>query len=651
MKKLSFLAAIFFLFTAQVAFSTEPTEADKWLNTAVQNLDREAMFRALDAGAKPQNYEYFRSLVLNNRIDLLDLLVYFGADIKNQPLLNVLVTDCYKNLPLPTKKDLAIQLIQRGVSANIASAYSDYCEAQRLPLELMLSVKQLDWFEILSQAPGFAIDSYDGFGETTLQYAVKQESLEYVKFLSERGASWKVKGRDSLLTILHLAVQGKNSALIQYIVQTDPSLLNELDREGRSAIFYAIKKYYEKESMEIVNLLIAAGANPQAAGDPWQLPIMLAAANNFKELSKIFFSGFDKEKFGVYAIKLALESGNNSLAQFFLQEGMNGEGTFTLDRGASGKKYKLIDWIFSYSMKNRVLSALQFLAVNKVNMDYETASQHWWNALRSGDGGGGIVAAFIKGGIDVNRKNEYKKYPLDEAAGSYNYSAKTIRLLLENGAQTDSAENLLFNIARQPMAEMPALASLVIQKFNFTKLIYQNIVSSIDMASYMKESSVVYCMLIELFLKNGLDPNTITHAGSYNEVSLLARAVELEYQEMIQLLLKYRVDPNVSFKKGNSLFFVKTKAVMELLLSAGGNPNSIADGTPLLHAMMTASRSYKQETLEIVKILLAAGADMNALDKQKRTPVQLAQTLDKDLSTPLILILCTSGAKDAYCKP
>lgn len=151
---------------------------------------------------------------------------------------------------------------------------------------------------------------------------------------------------------------------------------------------------------------------------------------------------------------------------------------------------------------------------------------------------------------------------------------ENVKILLEKGAYNDKS-NPAFNY-NTPLLEAVWNNHVEIGKLLNKKGADPTKESGINHVSPMEIAIAHnYIEIVIAFLENGVDPNTIEEGDPCHSESYLSRATEDGYIQIVQVLLKYEADPNVTAKNNN--------------------------WTPL-HA------AAKEGYIEIVKILLEAGA-------------------------------------------
>ena len=179
-----------------------------------------------------------------------------------------------------------------------------------------------------------------------------------------------------------------------------------------------------------------------------------------------------------------------------------------------------------------------------------------------------------------------------------------------------------------------------------------------------------YCKALDTIDKNDLRQlefylsldKSYSHATCKSE-TLVMRAVRLKSYPALELLLKYKVDPNVAAKAPNGHTMYPLGAALddlkmvELLIKAGADPNA-NDGSYLQNAAANAD-------LALVALLLKSGAKVNQasnsgtpLIEAVRSPKPIEQTM------PVVEALLNAGADptlkskyglvpilEAACKP
>jgi ankyrin repeat protein len=98
-----------------------------------------------------------------------------------------------------------------------------------------------------------------------------------------------------------------------------------------------------------------------------------------------------------------------------------------------------------------------------------------------------------------------------------------------------------------------------------------------------------------------------------------------ENGEIIQLLLSYGADPNLACDDGTTPLILAVmgqtpSSTIRVLLAAGANPNTpgIFGMTPLMHAAGNCD-------IEVVRTLISAGADVNAVDRRGKNALHAAR--------------------------
>jgi ankyrin repeat protein len=107
----------------------------------------------------------------------------------------------------------------------------------------------------------------------------------------------------------------------------------------------------------------------------------------------------------------------------------------------------------------------------------------------------------------------------------------------------------------------------------------------------------------------------------------------------------------MSLKKNEALFYSAGDgdlAKVQSLISEGVDVNAVVQGQTPIHAAVTISRhTYRDDVLEA---LVAAGADIDALNEDECTPLMVAATIGKVYGSKMALKLITLGADVLYVR-
>ncbi len=223
-----------------------------------------------------------------------------------------------------------------------------------------------------------------------------------------------------------------------------------------------------------------------------------------------------------------------------------------------------------------------------------------------------VASTLLKAYADVNVENNIGQTPLMVAA--MGGKTKIIQMLLDAGANPNIADN-----DGVTALSMAALVNSPADPAPLKLLLAANAEPNGGGCN-----APLLCAInnrntksAELLLQGGANPNlkglvddnlrNLDRDG-LNYTSPLWAAVRMNDALMVQLLLKYKADPNSSEINNSPIIFsaLDKSSVLEALLAAGANPNVMnQDGhTPL-------SFAAQDNLLEAIKLLLAARANPN----------------------------------------
>ena len=243
------------------------------------------------------------------------------------------------------------------------------------------------------------------------------------------------------------------------------------------------------------------------------------------------------------------------------------------------------------------LDAMKLLIAN--GADPKAVSEAGVTALHLAAGDARKVRLLLEGGVDVNKSSLIGRTPLLVAAGTYG-SIETVKLLLEKGADVN---------AQDANGLTPLVAA----------------------------ASVNDAAVVKLLIEKGADINARATVGS--AVTALMGAASNGNADLTRLLLARKADVRaispdrsgsakngpVAFGNVTALHLAIGKRDVEtvrLLLDAGAavNARDIRGLTPLVFAVAT-----DRPDIEVVRLLLARGADRSMPSEIKETPIDWAR--------------------------
>ena len=244
-----------------------------------------------------------------------------------------------------------------------------------------------------------------------------------------------------------------------------------------------------------------------------------------------------------------------------------------------------------------------------------------------------VCQLLVKHGADVNSRSGEGTTPMMLAIKNTNYATtssarrlsgvaeddsertrrEVVEFLFEKGADVnmkanDGATSLLLAVVKKD----EDMSAWLISKGADARAVWDNKVSPVHLAVSDETKSLV---VLEMLLENGANPNAGAERGFENSALKMALDTsggkDFSYAEC---LLKHGADVNTPTLLN---FYVETQnlPVVKFLLTQGANPNSETEAkyndnggrnTSLFHAARSGN-------LELVKLLVEAGADVNKL--------------------------------------
>ncbi|MEE2636975.1 MAG: ankyrin repeat domain-containing protein [Acidobacteriota bacterium] len=392
--------------------------------------------------------------------------------------------------------------------------------------------------------------------------------------------------------------------------------VNVAQPDGATALHWAA----HWNDVEMAQLLVTAGATPNAINELGVAPLFLAALNASPAMARVLLNAGANSNAsrssGESVIMTAARTGSVDLVRALLEAGANPKGG-----GRHFKGQTALMWAASEGHASIVQVLLD------AGVDVEARSIHGTTALLLASRKGDIdtARALIAGGADVNARE-----PLLPFDG---------RIDVEE-SQTSGRSPLLIASASQVAT------------------------SGFEYGLVVKPST--HEDLARFFLEHGGDPNIPDSIGR----TPLHAAVETGKVDLVEALLAHGADPNARFRqapfvfKGDFVSYgrfvgatplwlaaaarVPNVEILRAIAEAGGDAEVPAnDGTtPLMAAVGMVQNEARQapeaEALRLVTLLVDLDIDLNAVDRRGRTAMHGAARLAKNT---LISLLAEHGAQ------
>lgn len=266
-----------------------------------------------------------------------------------------------------------------------------------------------------------------------------------------------------------------------------------------------------------------------------------------------------------------------------------------------------------------------------------------------------LVKLLVDFGTNVNIKDNYGVTPLAYAVGNKHFD--TFDYLLESGAEIDSRQDngwtTLFEICCNSRDE-EIVERLLDAGAN------PNADDGTGSTPLIQAACTGEAQIVKLLIDAGADVN----AKPSGLPTTLVEAITSQHIDVLKLLLEAGADVNAQDDEGKTPLMIAeaegSLEIMKLLLTAGADPNLIdAEGKAVLRHAVSSIYGYQEtfkkdepddktwarKTIEdhinIVKLLLDNGADVNQSDNNGITALMFASVGD---DVNLVKILIEAGA-------
>lgn len=448
-----------------------------------------------------------------------------------------------------------------------------------------------DVLEILFNA-GADVNIRNKKGNTALATAIEHNLKSQIEFYVNHGAD--IHAEDSNHVTPYTRVLMANDGLFESLINS--STINSVDSEGNTPLLIAIKM---KASISKIKYLITLGSNINARNREGNSALYYAVKDNMKEIGVLLLENdaniFSANTQDVSPLKLALTNAKNDWL-------INSKTIMASDGSGNTALHYCAEWNLIKSVEYLVQKGA---VINAKNANGQTPL---FSAAKSDDVA--IIKTLISKGADINARDNLGSNPLHTAV-RWN-ALKNAATLIDLGIDPDKP-----NIAgKTPLAEAAIEGNYDMAALLLSKGASPNIYDSQGRTALVDGIKGGQSKMVSLLLNNGANPQI----QDMNGRTPFHEAVETENLEIIQILSK-KSNPLSRDKEGKtplSISFKKKASIMNAVL---GNDINItdSDGNTPIHIAVSAKSGSK-----ILSSLIKKGYPFDTRNSSGYTPLALA---------------------------
>ena len=558
---------------------------------------------------------------------------------------------------------LAVRLIEAGAGIDCAGT------GGLTPLALACKLGSIATLLLLLNA-GANIHRSDSSGFWPLHHATIAGRVECIRMLLDAGANPSRNNQALWSPLLHAASRGHRT-IIKLLLAAGADI-QETNDIGRNSIFFAIDgkvscmellleaggdPNHKDESMHtplfhaiwtdnnaMAEVLLKAGADVNAVDNTGQTAVYLATLrNNAEIMQKLIAAGADPNHFvppRAPPLLEAVEKGFSKIVETLLEHK-------NIDINVTDSESRSALWI---AISNRNGEIVKMLLDGENDIDVNAASPPKWPPLVVGaaDDFVDMVELLLRRkGTDVNITNSEGDCALAQA--SFRGYAEIVRLLLDSGADPNltppdkrpplhlaatenhvEVVNLLLANERinvditnggTALTQVTEEGNVEVAKLLLAAGANVNLAADSKWPPLLTAADKLFVELVRLFLvQEDIDVNVTDQESQ----SALYKAAMDGHVEIIEMLLKAGGDPNIQtsqlFTPLMAAAYYGFTEVVRLLVTHQGIEADLTDNLDQTSLYKAAGEGH----IEVVELLLNAGANVNHQTDEKWTPLQTA---------------------------
>ncbi len=441
-------------------------------------------------------------------------------------------------------------------------------------------------------------------------------------------------------------IQAGDRAAVQKLIQQRVDV-NAADADGMTPLHWAVRA----NDVPMVSLLLKAGASAKAATRTGITPLWLAVMNRNAEMTDVLLkAGADPNATlpsGETILMTAARAGNAELADVLIQRGANvkatgpGFGETALMIAAAENHAGVIDVLLKHGAELNGRSTKFTYDKDRFGLEgvLTILPRGSWTPLMYAAREGAVDAAraLCAAGAELNAADPDGTTALLLAITNGHYD--TAAVLIEKGADVNQGDST---------AMAPLYAAVDMNTLG-------EVFGRPNRISHDKLNALG---LVKLLLEHGANPNaglkmsTLQRAHTPGEPTLgegatpMARAARTGDVAAMELLMAHGASVSQPLKNGTTplMFaaglgrgvsaFAKDYgteadliAAAKFLLEHGADINaiSVAGQTAMHFAAQAADANFPQPSDDMVKLLASSGAKLDVVDKQGRSPIEMAE--------------------------